>query len=228
MNRFEDAVHTARRTTGELAPEGLSEHWLDDPGGALRRHGRHGGYAVLVELRPALRRVPGYVYAYAYGYLFSLAIFQRYEEEGDALVEPYFELLRAGGSQSPEELARIVGLDLADPAIWASGIDALASSSTRPRRWGYRAQAGPRRLNNGANRASLESGTAARYRRRRHLPRQGVSMRRVVFLAGGARRSARRLRGVVDGSADRGRGHSPDGHDRRDVPADGARVALRD
>ena len=42
------------------------------------------------------------------------------------MVEPYLDLLRAGGSKSPEELARMVGLDLTDPAIWASGIDALA------------------------------------------------------------------------------------------------------
>ena len=37
------------------------------------------------------------------------------------MVEPYLELLRAGGSRSPEELAAIVGLDLSDPAIWAAG-----------------------------------------------------------------------------------------------------------
>jgi oligoendopeptidase F len=42
------------------------------------------------------------------------------------MVEPYLELLRAGGSRPPEELAQLVGLDLTDPAIWASGIDALA------------------------------------------------------------------------------------------------------
>ena len=42
------------------------------------------------------------------------------------MVEPYFELLSTGGSKTPEELAQIVGLDLADPGIWASGIDALA------------------------------------------------------------------------------------------------------
>ena len=42
------------------------------------------------------------------------------------MVEPYLELLRAGGSRTPEELAQLVGLDLTDPAIWASGIEALA------------------------------------------------------------------------------------------------------
>jgi oligoendopeptidase F len=70
---------------------------------------------------------PGYVYAYSYGFLFALAIFRRYEHEGEAMVEPYLDVLRAGGSKSPEELAQIVGLDLTDPKIWESGIDALAS-----------------------------------------------------------------------------------------------------
>ena len=40
-------------------------------------------------------------------------------------IEPYLDLLRAGGSRSPEELAHIVGLDLTDPSIWASGLEAL-------------------------------------------------------------------------------------------------------
>jgi oligoendopeptidase F len=42
-------------------------------------------------------------------------------------VESYLELLRAGGSRAPEELAAIVGLDLADPGLWDNGIDALAA-----------------------------------------------------------------------------------------------------
>ena len=75
---------------------------------------------------PHFTNSPGYVYAYAYGFLFALSIFRVYEREGDAIVEPYLDLLRAGGSKSPEELAQMVGLDLTDPLIWASGIDALS------------------------------------------------------------------------------------------------------
>jgi oligoendopeptidase F len=41
------------------------------------------------------------------------------------MVGPYLDLLRAGGSKPPAELAEMVGLDLTDPKIWASGIDAL-------------------------------------------------------------------------------------------------------
>ena len=35
----------------------------------------------------------------------------------------YLELLGAGGSRSPEELAAIAGLDLEDPSFWAQGLE---------------------------------------------------------------------------------------------------------
>jgi oligoendopeptidase F len=125
MNRFEDAVHTERRTKGELAPDRLNELWVEAQTELFGDSVETDGYAPWWSYVPHFASVPGYVYAYAYGYLFSLAIFRRYEQEGENMVESYFELLRAGGSRPPEELARIVGLDLTDPAIWASGIDAL-------------------------------------------------------------------------------------------------------
>ncbi len=126
MNRFEHAVHTERRGQGELAPERIGELWLEVQDALFADSVSTAGYAPWWSYIPHFTGSPGYVYAYAYGYLFSLAIYRRYVQEGDAMVEPYLELLRAGGSRSPEELARIVGLDLTDPAIWASGIDALS------------------------------------------------------------------------------------------------------
>lgn len=127
MNRFEHAVHTERRTQGELSPERFSELWIscqeDLFGDSVDTSGYDGWWSYI----PHFAGVPGYVYAYAYGYLFALSIFRAYEREGEALVQPYLELLRAGGSQAPDELARLVGLDLTDPAIWASGIDALGN-----------------------------------------------------------------------------------------------------
>jgi oligoendopeptidase F len=125
MNRFEHAVHTGRREDGELPPDGISEKWLATQdqlfGGSVDTNGYDAWWSYV----PHFASTPGYVYAYAYGYLFSLAIYRRYEREGEAIVEPYFDLLRKGGSESPEQLAEIVGLDLSDPAIWASGIEAL-------------------------------------------------------------------------------------------------------
>jgi oligoendopeptidase F len=126
MNRFEDAVHTARREQGELAPERIAELWLEAQNTLFADSVSTDGYEPWWSYIPHFTGSPGYVYAYAYGYLFSLAIDRRYLQEGDAMVEPYLELLRAGGSRSPEDLARIVGLDLTDPEIWASGIEALS------------------------------------------------------------------------------------------------------
>ncbi|HET9242753.1 MAG TPA: M3 family oligoendopeptidase [Gaiella sp.] len=126
MNRFEHAAHTERREKGELAPERIAELWLDAQTALFGDSVSVESYGPWWSYIPHFTGSPGYVYAYAYGYLFSLAIYRRYVTEGEAMVEPYLELLRAGGSQSPEELAKLVGLDLTDPAIWASGIDALA------------------------------------------------------------------------------------------------------
>jgi oligoendopeptidase F len=126
MNRFENAVHTERRDVGELAPDRFAELWLDNQKAMFGDSVGVDGYDTWWSYVPHFIGTPGYVYAYAYGYLFSLAIFRRYELEGDAMVESYLDLLRLGGSRSPSELAQVVGLDLDDPAIWASGIEALS------------------------------------------------------------------------------------------------------
>jgi len=65
---------------------------------------------------------PGYVYAYAYGQLLALSVYGRYLEEGESFVPRYLEMLAAGGSRSPEELAAIAGLDLTDPGFWQHGL----------------------------------------------------------------------------------------------------------
>jgi oligoendopeptidase F len=127
MNRFEDVVHNERRNEGELSVERIEELWLGTQGRMFGDSVDVDGYGTWWSYIPHFMSTPGYVYAYAYGFLFALAIFRRYEQEGEAMVEPYLEVLRAGGSKSPEDLAQIVGLDLTDPKIWESGIDALAS-----------------------------------------------------------------------------------------------------
>lgn len=126
MNRFEDAVHTVRRGEGELSLEKLEELWLDAQTRLFGDSVDLDGYGTWWSYIPHFIGSPGYVYAYSYGFLFALSIFRKYELEGDAIVEPYLDLLRAGGSKPPQELAEMVGLDLTDPAIWESGIDALA------------------------------------------------------------------------------------------------------
>ena len=126
MNRFEDSVHTARREEGEVSPDRFRELWLEAQAAMFGDSVDLDGYATWWSYIPHFIGSPGYVYAYSYGFLFALSIFRKYELEGDSMVEPYLDLLRTGGSRPPQELAEMVGLDLTDPAIWESGIDALA------------------------------------------------------------------------------------------------------
>jgi len=125
MNRFEDAVHTWRRDEGELSPEKFEELWLGTQADMFGDSVDIEGYGSWWSYIPHFIGTPGYVYAYSYGCLFALSIFRKYELEGDSMVEPYLDLLRAGGSKPPAELAEMVGLDLTNPDIWSSGIDAL-------------------------------------------------------------------------------------------------------
>ena len=127
MNRFEDAVHTTRREEGELSAETFERLWLDSQNRLFGDSVDTDGYATWWSYVPHFIGTPGYVYAYSYGFLFALSIFRKYELEGEAVVGPYLDLLRSGGSKQPEELARMVGLDLTDRKIWDAGIDALAS-----------------------------------------------------------------------------------------------------
>jgi oligoendopeptidase F len=123
MNRFEDAVHNLRRTEGELSAERFGEEWLRTQremfGDAVRISDE---YATWWSYIPHFIHTPGYVYAYAFGNLLALAIYARYEAEGAAFVPSYLELLSAGGSDRPEALAALVGVDLTDPDFWSSGL----------------------------------------------------------------------------------------------------------
>jgi oligoendopeptidase F len=126
LNRFEDRVHGARRGDGELSADRFSELWAETQRDLLGDSVEiTDGYRTWWSYVPHFVVSPGYVYAYAYGFLFSLAIFRRYEVEGEPLVAPYLELLRAGGSAPPAELARIVDLDVADRRLWETGLEAI-------------------------------------------------------------------------------------------------------
>ena len=123
MNRFEHLVHTARRGEGELSVERFGELWADSQtelfGDAVEVTE---GYRTWWSYVPHFISTPGYVYAYAYGQLLALSVYHRYLAEGESFVPSYLDLLSSGGSRSPEELAAIAGLDLADPEFWNDGL----------------------------------------------------------------------------------------------------------
>lgn len=70
---------------------------------------------------PHIYQTPFYCYAYSFGQLLVLALYERYRQEGEAFVPGYLELLATGGSARPEEILGRVGVDIADPDFWRGG-----------------------------------------------------------------------------------------------------------
>ncbi len=123
MNRFEDRTHTARREEGELSVERIGDLWAETQAEMLGDTVEiTAGYRTWWSYIPHFIGMPGYVYAYSYGQLLALSVYREYERRGPEFVPSYLELLGRGGSLPPEELGRIVGVDLADPAFWDGGL----------------------------------------------------------------------------------------------------------
>ena len=132
MNRFENAVHTHRRDVGELSVDDFAEHWVSTQTALFGDTVEvTDGYRTWWSYIPHFIGTPGYVYAYAYGQLLALSVYARYQAEGAAFVPSYLELLAAGGSRRPEDLAAIVGCDLTDPGFWSAGLDIVDAQIAR-------------------------------------------------------------------------------------------------
>lgn len=126
MYRFEQRCHRARRDQGELTMDQISDLWQEELqaifGDSVALGEDHRLWWSFVSHFFA---VPFYVYAYSFGELLVLALYQMAKEEGPSFAPKYLDLLRLGGSQSPEDLMRTVGVDLKDPSFWQGGFAVL-------------------------------------------------------------------------------------------------------
>jgi oligoendopeptidase F len=126
MNQFEASVHTRRRESGELSVDDFAELWMASQSELLGDTvDISEGYSSWWSYVPHFISTPGYVYAYSFGHLLALSVYSRYEQAGEGFVDSYVELLKAGGSRSPEGLGEIVGVDLTDPGFWNAGLDLI-------------------------------------------------------------------------------------------------------
>lgn len=126
LNRFEDAMHQARRTRGELSVDHLCEIWLDTQSKAFGDSVTlTEGYRYWWSYISHFMHTPGYVYAYAFGELLVLALYEIYLREGADFPEKYITLLSSGGSKRPEDLLAPLGIDINDPSFWNIGLRAI-------------------------------------------------------------------------------------------------------
>jgi oligoendopeptidase F len=126
MNRFENAMHTARREEGELTTERFSQLWMEQQkalyGSSVTLTDEYGIWWSYI---PHFLHTPGYVYAYAFGELLVLALYEEYTQRPDGFADKYVELLSAGGSEWPHDLVAKMGLDITQPDFWNKGLAAF-------------------------------------------------------------------------------------------------------
>ena len=76
---------------------------------------------------PHFYHTPFYCYAYSFGNLLALSLFQRYKKEGGDFVSSYIDILAAGGTKKPEKLLSEYGFDISSTKFWQEGFDYIKS-----------------------------------------------------------------------------------------------------
>jgi len=132
LYRFEQAIHRHRREKGELGLEDFGNYWQQEGqamfGSSISLGDDHKIWWSYVR---HFVRTPFYVYAYSFGELLALSLYRRSQREGQQFADRYLDMLRAGGSMSPQELMSMVGTNLDDPQFWQGGFDVLTGLVAR-------------------------------------------------------------------------------------------------
>lgn len=121
LTRFEMAAHRQRRMS-QLSSEEICALWLQE---------QEKLFGASVAMIPSYKwgwtyishfiHSRFYCYSYSFGELLTLALFQRYLDEGEAFVPGYMRLLESGGSQRPERALAQLGIDINQPEFWSRG-----------------------------------------------------------------------------------------------------------
>ncbi len=74
---------------------------------------------------PHIYHTPFYVYAYTFGQLLVLALYQQYQVEGESFKPRYLKILSAGGSDSPAHTLSAAGIDISSADFWQGGFDVI-------------------------------------------------------------------------------------------------------
>lgn len=123
FSNFEKQAHARRRET-KLTVEDFNAIWMGVTKSFYGPEGELFTYENVDNLWSYVTHFqrPFYVYAYAFGELFTQSLFAVRQQFGRDFEPMYLELLRAGGSKSAVELMQPFGLDPRDPSFWRKGI----------------------------------------------------------------------------------------------------------
>ncbi len=124
MNRFETRLHKMRREKGELRPEDIGKIWMEENrwmfGDSVEMTQDYGCWWSYVM---HFVHYPFYTYAYSFGELMVMSLYEQYRKQGQEFVPRYLEMLAAGGSDYPKNLMKNMGFNITRPQFWQNGLD---------------------------------------------------------------------------------------------------------
>ncbi len=74
---------------------------------------------------PHIYHTPFYVYAYAFGQLLVLSLYQQFRAEGESFKPRYTKILEMGAAETPEKILQKAGIDIHSAAFWQGGFDVI-------------------------------------------------------------------------------------------------------
>lgn len=125
---FEQTIHDMRKN-GKLSVEDFNKVWMDS---TVEFYGESGDIFKYENMEHMWSYVghfmnPFYVYAYAFGELFTQSLFAVKSNFGDKFEPMYLDLLRKGGTQGAVDLMKPFDLDPNDSDFWLKGIACSAT-----------------------------------------------------------------------------------------------------
>ncbi len=75
---------------------------------------------------PHFYHSPFYCYAYSFGNLLVMSLYQQFKNEGREFIPNYISILSAGGSKKPEDLLLSSGIDISKEDFWQKGFDLVS------------------------------------------------------------------------------------------------------
>ncbi|MFI5322114.1 MAG: M3 family oligoendopeptidase [Thermodesulfobacteriota bacterium] len=131
LTRFEESLHLMRRKKGELRQDDIDKLWIDANkpmfGDSVDLTEDYSHWWMYI---PHFIHSPFYCYAYSFGELLVLALYNKYLNEGNRFVPRYIELLSSGGREAPDKLLARVGVDINNPDFWQGGLNLLKEMVT--------------------------------------------------------------------------------------------------
>ena len=126
MFRFEQRCHQERREKGELPKDRFREIWQDEMqsmfGDGLTLGEQHKCWWLYVG---HFFFAPFYVYAYSFGELLTLSLYQKAKKAGPEFAQKYVDVLTLGGSKNPYVLMQRLDVDLRSEDFWRGGFAAI-------------------------------------------------------------------------------------------------------